>query len=203
MLSPNGIGADWGVPSIDTFYKEPRDVLVTRINAASKAQQETADEFRSALETFKSVTGFKGGDLESQFNTLNAAFDDSEDAAAQVSKKVDRVVSATNSLLEEWREELEQYHDQAIKKRAQDQFDKTRNQSEKLISTMRKAEAKTKPVLAVFRDQVLFLKHNLNMQAISSLEQESATIERDVSELIADMQKSITEAEAFVNGLSL
>ena len=67
---------------------------------------------------------------------------------------------------------------------------------------MRKAESKTSPVLSAFRDQVLFLKHNLNMQAISSIELESASIEQDVAELIRDMETSISEAEEFVKELS-
>ena len=67
---------------------------------------------------------------------------------------------------------------------------------------MRKAEQKTEPVLAAFRDQVLFLKHNLNMQAVSSIQQESAIIEQDVAALIRDMETSIAEAEAFVKDLS-
>ncbi len=203
LLSPNGVGADWGVPSIDTFYKEPRDVLVSRVEAASDAQQETAEEFRSALEQFKSVTQFQGGDLEKKYNTLNAAFEDSESAAQNVSARIGRVVTATNRLLSEWKDELNQYHDPAIKRRAEQQFDKTRAQSEKLIAAMRKAESKTEPVLGAFRDQVLFLKHNLNMQAISSLRQESATIEQDVTLLIQEMEASIAEAESFISELAL
>ena len=202
LFNPNGVGADWGVPSIDTLYKEPRDVLITRVEAASDAQQDTAEEFRSALEKFKSVTNFDGGDLEQRFNTLNSAFENSEDAANRVSTRVDRVVTATNNLLEEWRDELTQYHDATIKRRAQTQFDDTRLKAEKLIAAMRKAEQKTEPVLSAFRDQVLFLKHNLNMQAVSSLEQESAIIEQDVSALIRDMELSIAEAEAFIRELS-
>lgn len=202
LLSPNGIGANWGIPSYDTFYQESRDVLITRVEAASESQQETAKEFRSALEEFKSVTNFSGGDLEAKFNKLNAAYEGSEDAANNVSSRVDRVVDATNKLLKEWREELNEYHDPVFKKRATGQFDQTRLQAEKLIAAMRKAEEKTTPVLAAFRDQVLFLKHNLNMQAISSLELESASIEQDVSELIRDMETSISEAEEFVKELS-
>ena len=202
ILSPNGVGANWGIPSYDTFYKEPRDVLITRVEAASEAQQETAKEFRSALEEFKSVTNFSGGNLEAKFNKLNAAYKDSEDAANNVRSRVDRVVDATNKLLKEWREELDQYHDPAFKKRATTQFDQTRLKAEQLISAMRKAESKTYPVLSAFRDQVLFLKHNLNMQAISSIELESASIEQDVAELIRDMETSISEAEEFVKELS-
>ena len=201
-FSPSGIGADYGIPSFDTFYKEPRDVLISRVEAASDAQEETAQEFRSALEEFKAVTGFEGGDLEKRFNTLNAAFKDSEDAAKNVSLRIDRVVGATNRLLDDWRDELNQYHDPTIKRRAEVQFDVTRTQAEKLIAAMRKIESNTEPVLAVFRDQVLFLKHNLNTQAISSLQQESAGVEQDVALLISQMEASIAEAQIFIKELA-
>ena len=201
LFSPDGVGAQWGVPSYDTFYSEPRDVLVNRVEAARDVQQETAEEFKSALERFKEVTQFDGGDLEAKFNKLNAAFEDSEAAADKVSGRIDRVTDATNTLLKEWREELNDYHDAAIKARANTQFDKTRLHAEKMIAAMRKAEQKTKPVLDAFRDQVLFVKHNLNMQAISSLTEESNVIEQHVSQLIAEMEASIAEAERFIQNM--
>jgi hypothetical protein len=64
---------------------------------------------------------------------------------------------------------------------------------------MKNAEAKIAPILTVFKDQVMFLKHNLNAQAISSLKGELGNIESDVSVLIAAMEKSINEANAFIN----
>jgi len=198
LLSPNGVGANWGIPSYDTFYQEPRDVLVTRVEAARDVQKETAEEFKTALERFKAVTQFQGGDLEKKFNQLNSAFEDSESAAKNVSNRINRVTDATNALLEEWRTELNDYHDAAIKARANEQFDETRRHAELMIAAMRKAEQKTKPVLDAFRDQVLFVKHNLNMQAISSLSEESSIIERDVAQLIIEMEASIAEAEAFI-----
>ena len=201
MFSPNGMGANWGIPSFDTFYAEPRDILISRVEAASDAQKETAEEFKSALEKFKEVTNFDGGDLEKKFNTLSSAYDRSEDAANNVTQRVDRVVSATNNLLDEWRDELAQYHDASIKRRAEAQFDDTRIKAQKLIAAMRNAESKTKPVLGALRDQVLFVKHNLNMQAISSLQQETVIIEQDVSALIKEMEASIAEAELFIKSI--
>jgi len=201
MFSPNGPGANWGIPSYDTFYAEPRDILISRVEAASDAQQETAEEFKSALERFKEVTNFEGGNLEKKFNTLSVAYDRSESAANNVTQRVNRVVSATNRLLDEWRDELTQYHDVAIKRRAEVQFDETRIKAKNLIAAMRKAESKTKPVLGALKDQVLFVKHNLNMQAISSLKQESTVIEQDVSALIKEMEASIAEAESFIQSI--
>jgi len=56
-------------------------------------------------------------------------------------------------------------------------------------------------VLTTFRDYVLYLKHNLNAQAIASLEGELGGIESDVSSLIRDMEASISEARSFIQSM--
>jgi hypothetical protein len=112
------------------------------------------------------------------------------------------VASTTHQLLEGWRDELKQYHDPAIKKKAQTQFDQTKAQAGTLIFAMRKTESKATPVLAAFNDQVLFIKHNLNMRAIGSEQQESSAIEQDVNALISDMEASIAQAHEFISQLS-
>lgn len=66
---------------------------------------------------------------------------------------------------------------------------------------MERAESKLEPVLAVFKDQVLYLKHNLNARAISSLKNELSGIKSDVSTLINAMEKSIDEANTFINSM--
>jgi hypothetical protein len=187
--------------SVDQFWKEPRELLVDRVEDARDAQQETVEEFQTTMEKFKSVTNFDGGDLEKQFNTLNSAFERSEKAAINISNRVDKVEQASEALLKEWREELQQYHDESLRQRSQRQYDETSVQSEKLIVAMRRAEVKTKPVLDVFRDQVLFMKHNLNMQAITSLDSQTAEIETNVAGLIQEMEISIAEANQFIEAM--
>ena len=66
---------------------------------------------------------------------------------------------------------------------------------------MKRAEAKMPPVLAAFRDQVLFLKHNLNARAIAALEGTLGAMENDVASLIRDIDVSIREAERFLDTL--
>ena len=58
------------------------------------------------------------------------------------------------------------------------------------------------PVLDAFRDQVLYLKHNLNLSAIAALDGEAAIIESDVDALIGEMQIAIAEADAFIASLA-
>lgn len=59
------------------------------------------------------------------------------------------------------------------------------------------------PVLSIFRDHVLFLKHNLNARAISALQDELSSIETNVADLIADMEASIAQSRAFIDEMQL
>jgi len=52
------------------------------------------------------------------------------------------------------------------------------------------------------RDQVLFLKHNLNAKAIASLQEEFGSIKADIAVLISDMEASISEADEFIASMS-
>ena len=52
--------------------------------------------------------------------------------------------------------------------------------------------------ISTFRDQVLFLKHNLNAQAIGALDAELLAVRTNVDALIADLEAAIAEADQFV-----
>ena len=63
---------------------------------------------------------------------------------------------------------------------------------------MDKAAARMDPVLRKLHDQVLFLKHNLNAQAIGSLQTQVGGIQNDVDRLVKDMESAIQEAGTFI-----
>jgi len=69
------------------------------------------------------------------------------------------------------------------------------------MRTMKRAEATMTPVLAAFRDQVLFLKHNLNARAIAAIRQEGVVVEAEITALIRAMEAAIAEADAFIKTL--
>ena len=57
------------------------------------------------------------------------------------------------------------------------------------------------PVLRQFRDQVLYLKHNLNAAAIGSLRGQADNIQGDIQRLLDQMNRSIAEADRFIQTL--
>ena len=176
-----------------------RDILVERVGKARDGQQAAKEQFQTTLERFKSVTNFSGGDLEAKYNDLSAEYDRCEARASAVSGEIASVDEVAGALFKEWQGELEQYSSPELKAKSAEELRATQARYAQLLAAMRAAEGKMKPVLAAFHDQVLFLKHNLNAQAIASLEGTKVNLQGDVDRLIADMQKSIDESNRFIS----
>lgn len=175
-----------------------RDVMVHRVEKARDTQEETKQQFKSALEQFTVMTNFDGGDLEATYNKLNGEYEASVNKAAEVSKRIADIEDVSNALFKEWEGELGQYSNATLRRNSQQKLTNTKAHYQQLVAAMRKAETKIEPVLKVFRDQVLYLKHNLNAQAIASLKGQLDTVKSDVSALVVEMEKSINEADAFI-----
>jgi hypothetical protein len=187
--------------AMEQFGVHKRDIMVDRVVDARDAQEEAKQQFSSALEQFTAVVNFDGGELQDNYETLNTAFEESESRAQVVTDRIDAVEDVSEALFSEWEDELEQYSSAKLRASSERQLNSTRKRYSKMMKAMRSAERKMVPVLNAFRDQVLFLKHNLNAQAIISLKSEFKSIKSDIRVLIKDMEASIRESNRFVSEL--
>lgn len=182
----------------ESLGQHKRDIIVYRVEEACEDLQETREHFEDALERFKALTNFKGGTLEHRYYALKRQFDLSVAKTQAVNDKIRAIEDVGEALFVEWEAELNHYTNRALRAYSRQQLKETQKHYERLMKAMRLAESKIHPVLAAFRDQVLFLKHNLNAQAIAALRHELVEIGIDIAMLIEAMEKSINEASRFV-----
>ena len=192
-----------GCSSVEYAVKEKfgihkRDILVARVGEAREAQGEARQEFKSALEQFIALTGTGGGALQEKYDKLSAAYERSEKRAAAVRGRIDDVETVARALFTEWKSELAQYSDPGLRSISEQELMRTRQRYEDLIVVMKQAAARMDPVLVKFKDQVLFLKHNLNAQVVARLGNVNMQLQGDITRLIADMERSIREADDFL-----
>jgi hypothetical protein len=183
----------------EKFGYAKRERLVDNVKEAREEQVEAKKEFANALEQFKSVVNFKGGDLEKMYNKLNGAYQDSESQANAVKDKITGVKRVADALFKEWRGEIgEMKDDPSLQQSAQKLFNQTRDNYNQMIARMDAAAATMDPVLKRFRTRVLFIKSNLNAQAIASLAGTEVELGGDIERLIKEMEASIAEADRFI-----
>jgi len=178
-----------------------RQVMIHRVEKMRDTQEEAKQQFKSALAQFQTLTHYSGGDLEDTYQRLNDTYQKSLDKANEIHKRIKDIEDVSEALFAEWEGEIEEYSNASLKRRSQQKLTATKRQYLQLITAMKKAGAKMQPVLAVFKDQVLYLKHNLNAQAIASLKEDLTDIKSDVSKLILAMEKSIVEANQFIQAM--
>ena len=178
------------------IYK--RDILVDRVEESRDAQADAEEQFQSALEQLSELTNFDGGDLEDVYDDMNDEYEASVAAAEDVSERIDAVDDVAQSLFREWEAEIEEYSNARFKADSQAKLRDTRTRYDGMLTVLRGSEAKMEPVLSALKDNVMYLKHNLNARAIASLKVEFGEIEDDIEALIAEMRKAIASSDAFI-----
>lgn len=192
-----------GCSSVEYAVKEKfgihkRDILVARVGDAREAQGKAREQFRDALAQFVALTGTGDGALQDKYSKLSAAYERSEARAQAVRERVAEVETVARALFSEWKSELGQYSDPELRRLSEQELARTRERYRELIAVMQQAAARMDPVLAKFKDQMLFLKHNLNAQVVARLDDVNAQLQGDVARLIAEMERSIQEADDFL-----
>lgn len=175
-----------------------RDIVVIQVDQACNSLKGTRDQFENALEQFKDIVNVNETTLEQRYKLLQRQFEFCKSRSDDVSHRIAAIEEVSSSLFDEWEDELKQYNNRSLRTRSRQQLKTSRQQYSRLIKTMRKAEGRIHPVLSAFKDQVLFLKHNLNAQAIAALQHEFVVIGIDISLLIEAMEITIKEASQFV-----
>jgi hypothetical protein len=70
-----------------------------------------------------------------------------------------------------------------------------------MLAAMKRVEQRIEPVLTPLRDQVLYLKHNLNARALAAIKGELVKVDAQVDQLVKDMNRSISEADKFIESM--
>jgi chromosome segregation ATPase len=175
-----------------------RDILVDRVEDAQAAQQTAKEEVESAYEQFTRLVKVDGGDLEKTYRRLQSSVDDTQDSVEEVDERIAAIERVAEDLFDEWRDELGQYSNPSLRRSSEQQLRDTQARYQQMLASMKRARSRIDPVLHVFQDHVLFLKHNLNARALASLKNEVSRIEGKVDVLIRDMEEAIAEAGRFI-----
>ena len=184
--------------AMEQVGKHKRDIMVDRVEGARDSQAAAQQQFKSALEQFGSVVALKNTDLKQAYDQLDDEYNDCTKAAQKVTKRIESVEDVAGALFDEWEDELDLYANDALRQSSKRQLRETKSRYQQMLSSMQTAELSMEPVLMTFRDHVLFLKHNLNAQAIGSLQSEFSSLERDIDELIRKMSTAIEQSDAFI-----
>ncbi len=178
-----------------------RDIMVDRVNAAKESQQEAQQQFTSALEEMQALLNHDGGDLQKAYNKAKDEYESSQAAADDVSNRINKVEDVAEALFDEWQSEIGEISKASLRQSSEAKLRQTKRSYNQLMQSMRRAESKMPPVLTAMKDNMLYLKHNLNAQAVGAIKGEFNSLKTDISSLIDEMNRSIEESTKFIESI--
>lgn len=179
-----------------------REIMVDRVEDAKASQQEAQKEFTSALQALSNLTQFNGGELEEVYKEINEQYQESEKAAQEVRDRIAAIEDVAGALFEEWQQELSLYTSAKLRRSSEKKLKETKASYQQMLKAMKRAEQKMTPVLNTLRDNTLYLKHNLNANAVGSLKGELVSLETEIEQAIKQMKAAIAESDAFLQKLN-
>lgn len=187
--------------AMEQFGVEKRDLLKKAVAAVRQDQKQAGKEFQDALTQLKALYGFQGGNLESGYNKFKGEYEDCDAQAKRVTSRIKEMDRVARDLFREWEKEIGEISTPALAADSRMKLSTTRQRFEVLSANLHSSEASMAPVLRQFHDQVLYLKHNLNAEAIGSLRTTADGIQSDIKSLLARLDQSVREADAFIGTL--
>lgn len=185
----------------ETFGQEKRDLLRSNVEAAQDEQENLEEEFKDTISRIRSEYKFDAGNLEETYDELSEDLEDAESRATALSDRIDRVEDIAGDLFAEWRQEISELSNPKFKRDSKRKLQSTQKKFTSMLKAMRQVENNIEPILRKFRDQVIYLKHNLNAAALGAFKTEFAAIEGDIEKLLRDISASTSQASAFIDQL--
>ena len=188
--------------AMEKVGQHKRDILVNRVEDANESQQEAQEQFSSALAHLSQLIAFDGGDLSKHYEISKEQYESSKVIAEEVSNRITSIESVADALFGEWQDEIGQFSNANFKRQSQSKYRETLSRYKSVIRAMHNAEQKMPPILSALKDNTLYLKHNLNAQAIGALQGEYKSIKQDIEILIKEMNAAIKQSQKFISDLN-
>jgi len=186
----------------EALGKQKRDLLREQVEDLAQDQEEVNEEFRDALSKLRSLYGSPPSELSQAYDQLQNDYDQARSKSQALSSRIAKVVTVAQDLFDEWDAEISKLKTPKYREDSRQKLKQTRQRFAKLEASMRKAEKDIVPVLASLEEQVIYVKHNLNAQALGSMQGEVKAIEGDLKTLSLSIQKSVSESQNFIKNLS-
>lgn len=185
----------------ETFGKEKRDLLKSKMISADSSHSEVNEELKDSLARIRSEYKFKEGNLEKTYDSLSEDYEDISEKSDLLSNNINKAEDIANDLFAEWNEEALSLNKRNYRNDSLAKLKRTKSSFRDTLSSMRIVEKKMKRLLMQYKDQVTYIKHNLNAKIIGNLQLEMGSISSEMEKLITQINESKSKTKKFISKL--
>lgn len=175
--------------------------LVKSAGSTVQAMSEAKLQFLKTIDVYNAILAEGAKDRKKLYKKLQSDMESTEEKRAEVGRKADQMKLEAGIVFKSWADSTVGIENPDLKKRSEERLEKTKDRCAEIQSAGRSAVEVYAPVMKALQDQVTYLGHDLNAEAVASLKPDAAKVNAQAQELAKRVDEAIGIANTNINAL--
>jgi Protein of unknown function (DUF2959) len=169
--------------------------LIKKAGSTAKAVGDAKLQLAKTMLVYNAIFADDAKDRKSLYKKVQGEMDTMEKRRTEIGKAADEMKVEADAVFKSWADSMSAIENPDLRKRSEERLTKTKTRYAEIQAAGQKAQELYAPFLAGLRDQVTYLGHDLNAEAVASLKPDATKVNGNVQEL----NKQIDETIAVIN----
>jgi chromosome segregation ATPase len=175
--------------------------LVKKSGSTVQAIAETKLQLMKTMDVYNTLLADDATDRKAQYKKLQKEMESTEKKRAEITVRAGEMGQEAESLFKSWADSTAAIASPDLRKRSEERLAKTKASYAEIGTLGQKAADLYQPVMKSLADQVTYLGHDLNAEAIATLKPDAAKLNEKVKELAVAIDKTISVANTNIGAL--
>ena len=185
-----------------------QDEGLKQVDRLIKVSGETVQSIAEAkLQLERTVTGYnailaeQAKDRRGAYKDLIKDKDNTQTKVEAVRQRVAGMEQEANTLFAAWAKNVEGITEEGLRKKSQARLDDTKKRFGDILSAGKQAREAYDPFMKQLADQITYMGHDLNPEAVASLKPDAAKLNDQATKVFARVDETMKVAREYINSL--
>jgi uncharacterized protein YdhG (YjbR/CyaY superfamily) len=175
--------------------------LIKSAGSTVQAISEAKLQFMKTIDVYNAILAEGAKDRKKLYKKLQSEMESTEEKRAEVGRRADQMRLEAGIVFKSWADSTVGIENPDLRKRSEERLEKTKDRCAEIESAGRSAVEVYAPVMKALQDQVTYLGHDLNAEAVASLKPDAEKVNAQAQELTKRVDEAIGIANTNINAL--
>jgi len=175
--------------------------LVKSAGSTVQAIGDAKLQFIKTIDVYNSILAEDAKDRKKLYKKLQSEMAATQEKRAEVGRRADHMRLEAGIVFKSWADSTVGIESPDLRKRSEERLEKTKDRCAEIQSAGQSAVDVYAPVMKALQDQVTYLGHDLNAEAVASLKPDAEKVNAQAQELTKRLDEAIAVANQNINAL--
>jgi hypothetical protein len=193
LAATAGAQTDEGVKQVERLVKASGDTV--------KAIGETKVQLMKTMEVYNSLFADEATDRRKIYNQIQKEMENTDRRRARISEEAAKMNAEADTLFKGWADSTAAIENPDLRERSEERLNATRASYGEIGTVGQKAADLYAPFMKALQDQITYLGHDLNPEAVASLKPDAEKLNERSDKLIQSIDDTIATANKNIGAL--